>query len=122
MFHHVAHAAEHNGFVVAAGFQELGQFGLAPGSQPVFLVATQAGGYPTVNRRVAAGQVIVAVVIAQRFLLHGNAARRVAGTAVPQTFHQIASTLDHRIGFGVSDKIRRRRRKHAAPDAQRPAH
>ena len=47
---------------------------LRPAAQAIY-GAAQAGSHPAVDRRVAAGQIVVAFAVAQRFFLHGDAAR-----------------------------------------------
>ena len=122
VFHYIAHSPEDHGLIVTPGFQELRQFGFAPGAQTVPIFAAQAGSHPAVNRRIAACQIVVTLAFAKRFFLHRQATRSVAGPAVTESLHQIAPALQHRVDLRIRDKIGRRRSEDPAPERQRPAH
>ncbi len=83
MLHHIAHAAEDHRFIVASGFEELGQLGFAPVPRPSRfsprrLEATQ----PSIGALLPA--VIIAFAFAERFFLHRQATRGMTGAAVAQ--------------------------------------
>ena len=122
---HIAHAAKHCGVVVAAGFEQGDDVGLAPGCQAVGIVAAQAFGDPAVHGGVAAAQK-AAVAAVQAFFGHGEGARRVAGTAVAQAFDQIGAAqfgvCRGGYGFGLGLDLVGIGGEHAAPDGDGPAH
>ncbi len=122
VFHHVGHATKSSGLIVAAITQELTQVLFAPATQSIAVVTTQIAGGPAINRCAATRQIVAALIVGQRLLLHRDAARRVTGPAVTQSFNQIATTRQHRIFLGCRLERFHVGRKNPAPDRQRPAH
>lgn len=118
---HITHAAEHRTAVAATGLEELHQLLLAPAAETVLVVAAQAFGNPAFQWRTAREEG-AAVRGTQGFFLHGQGTRRMAGAAMSETFHQVGTAIDHRVGSGLRLMRLDCRGKHPAPGRQRPTH
>ena len=97
VLHHLGHVAESGSAIRAAGPAERSRCRLRSTAQAVF-VAAQALGIPA---SMTAPARIRSVTLGQRFLLQGEAARRVASAAMSEALHQISTAIPLRVASGI---------------------